>query len=120
MDKTVFVVDDIGTNLSVTKAVLDSHYSIVTISSGKKALALLEKITPNLILLDIDMPEMDGFEVMEKLQEQERFMKIPVIFLTAIIDKDVEDKGRKMGAVDFITKPFSAPVLLDKVHSHVG
>jgi len=120
MDKTIFVVDDVGINLSVTKAVLEDKYTVVTVSSGKKALALMEKITPHLILLDIDMPEMDGFAVMERLKSDDRYIDIPVVFLTAMHDRDAEAKGLKMGAVDFILKPFDTPVLLNKVAYHLA
>ncbi|MDR2168090.1 MAG: response regulator [Clostridiales bacterium] len=115
MDKTIFVVDDNATNLLVTKNALQGDYTVVTVSSGKKALVLLDKIRPDLILLDIDMPEMDGFEVMLNLKTSENYADIPVIFLTGLRDEGIEERGRQMGAVDFITKPFSPPILLERV-----
>jgi len=116
----IFVVDDVGTNLSVTRAVLEDHYNVVTISSGKKTLAIIEKITPNLILLDIDMPEMSGFEVLTQLKSNPRHQHIPVIFLSGMIDDEMKSQALNLGAVDFITKPFSPPELLKKVRLHIS
>jgi CheY-like chemotaxis protein len=79
---------------------------------------MLEKITPDLILLDIDMPDMDGFEVMDKLKAHEVYKSIPVIFLSAMKDQIVMQKSFGMGAVDFIRKPFVAESLLEKVIKH--
>jgi len=111
----IFVVDDVGTNLTVTKAVLEDLYDVVTVSSGKKALALIEKITPDLILLDIDMPEMSGLELLNHLKADARYQYIPVIFLSGMIDNETKSQALNLGAVDFITKPFSPPELLEKV-----
>jgi len=81
--------------------------------------AFLEKVVPDLILLDIEMPEMNGFEALEKLKSKEQFSEIPIMFLTGRTDADVEARGFEMGAVDFVTKPFSAPVLLNRIKTHL-
>ena len=117
MQKTIFVVDDNDTNLQAAKEALKGHYRVLTLPSGAKMFTMMEKITPDLILLDIEMPEMDGFQALSKLKET-GFI-IPVIFLTSLHDADVEVKGFQLGVVDFITKPFSAPVLINRIKSHL-
>jgi len=79
----------------------------------------MEKITPNLILLDIAMPEMDGFEALRCLKENENYMSVPVIFLTSMADASMEVRGFQLGVVDFIIKPFSAPVLVNRIKTHL-
>ena len=118
--KTIFVVDDSDTNLSMAEAVLEDQYRVMTMPSAFKMFALLEKITPDLILLDIEMPEMDGFSALQKLKLDNKWSEIPVVFLTGRNDADVEADGFKMGAIDFVTKPFSAPVLLNRLKTHLG
>ncbi|MDR2553966.1 MAG: response regulator [Fibromonadaceae bacterium] len=117
--KTVFIVDDADTNLAKAKQSLEDSYRVLTMPSATKMFALLEKIIPDLILLDIEMPEMNGFVALEKLMQNEKTAKIPVVFLTAQTDAAVESRGFEMGAVDFITKPFSEPVLLNRINSHL-
>ncbi|MCL2693661.1 MAG: response regulator, partial [Oscillospiraceae bacterium] len=111
MQKTVFVVDDSDTNLSMAKEALKEHYRVMTLPSAAKMFSLMERITPDLILLDIEMPEIDGFEALRRLKAGgTQFDNIPVIFLTGMTDTQVEVRGFEMGVIDFITKPFSAPV----------
>jgi putative two-component system response regulator len=117
--ETIFVVDDSDTYLFSTKRAMEEHYRVFTLPSASSMFKFLEKITPDLILLDIEMPEMDGFTAFEKLLENEETAKIPVIFLTATEDTDVETRVFEMGAVDFITKPFSQPVLLGRIANHL-
>jgi len=117
--KTIFVVDDSDTNLSMAEAVLEDQYSVMTMPSAAKMFALLEKITPDLILLDIEMPEMDGFMTLSKLKANTALQEVPVMFLTGRNDAEVEARGFEMGAVDFVTKPFSAPVLLNRIKTHL-
>jgi len=118
--KTIFVVDDNDVNLTKAKRVLEEHYRVLTIPSAIKMFTLLNKITPDLILLDIDMPEMDGFTALTKMKESESLDKIPVVFLTARNDDDVEAEGFRIGAIDFITKPFSPSVLLNRLETHLN
>ena len=119
MRKTIFVVDDSNTNLLVAKDALSDDYKVITLSSAPKMLALLDKVKPDLILLDIEMPEMDGIEALKQLKADPYKKDIPVIFVTAMSDSNVEALGFKLGVVDFLTKPFSKPVLLRRIKSHL-
>ena len=118
--KTIFAVDDSDTNLSLTKKALEEHYRILTMPSAAKMFTLLEKITPDLILLDIEMSEMNGVDAFKKLKANNAHGHIPVIFLTGRNDTAIEAKCFEMGAVDFITKPFSAPVLLNRIKTYLN
>jgi putative two-component system response regulator len=120
MQKTIFVVDDNDTNLSMAMEALKDQYRVITVPSAAKMFALLEKITPDLILLDIEMPEMDGFEALQHLKNNSIHSDIPVIFLTSMTDATVEVRGLQMGVVDFITKPFSEPVLTNRIKTHLN
>ena len=120
MHNTIFVVDDNDTNLAMAKEVLKEHYRVMTLPSAAKMFALLEKVCPDLILLDIEMPEMNGFEALEQLKSTTGLADIPVIFLTSDADAPTEDKGFQKGVVDFILKPFTAPGLLDRIKTHLG
>ena len=117
--KTIFIVDDNDTNLMAAKTALDGTYKAFTLPSAEKMFKLLEKITPDLILLDVVMPEMDGFQAMSVLKTDEKLKSIPVIFLTAKNDAESEIHGFEMGALDFINKPFSAPVLIKRIETHI-
>jgi putative two-component system response regulator len=117
--KTIFVVDDSDTNLSMAEAVLEDQYRVMTMPSAQKMFMLLDKVTPDLILLDIEMPEMDGFDALDRLKSDSSWIGIPIMFLTGRNDAEVEARGFEMGAVDFITKPFSAPVLLNRIKTHL-
>jgi len=119
MQKTIFVVDDNDTNLSMAKEALKEQYRVMTLPSAAKMFALIEKVTPDLILLDIEMPEIDGFEALQRLKNDASQVDIPVIFLTSMTDASVEVRGFQLGVVDFITKPFSAPVLLNRIKTHL-
>ena len=116
MDKDIIlVVDDDKTNLTLAQNILLPRYRIAASNSGQAALKYLENHRPDLILLDINMPDMDGFEVMEHLKQQETTKAIPVIFLTADNLAETEVKGFQMGAMDFVTKPFVPAILLSRV-----
>ncbi|MDR0219815.1 MAG: response regulator, partial [Lachnospiraceae bacterium] len=117
--KTIFVVDDIETNRITAKEALDAAYKTFALPSAPMMFKLLEKVTPDLILLDVDMPEMDGFAAMERLKADEKLRAIPVIFLTSMNDAATEIKGFEMGALDFLSKPFSPPVLLKRIETHI-
>ena len=119
MEKTIFVVDDNDTNLSMANEALKEQYRVLTLPSAAKMFALLKRIKPDLILLDIKMPDMDGFEALKYLKDDFTLADIPVIFLTSMTDAAVEVRGFQMGVIDFITKPFSAPVLLNRVKTHL-
>ena len=119
MQKTIFMVDDNVSNLAKVEEFLEEHFLVITLSSSSAMFAVLEKVIPNLILLDIDMPDMDGFETIKLLKCNERYADIPVIFLTGFTDSDTEAYGIELGAVDFITKPFSEPVFLRRIENQL-
>ena len=120
MQKTIFVVDDNDTNLSVVKEALNEQYRVMTMPSAAKMFAFMEKVTPDMILLDIEMPEVDGFEALSRLKGNASQADIPVIFLTSMTDVSIEVRGFQLGVVDFITKPFSPPVLLNRIKTHLN
>jgi putative two-component system response regulator len=107
------------TNLTVAENILAEKYNVITIPSGEKLFRLLERLTPDLILLDIEMPEMSGYEVIKELKDSEATKNISVIFLTATIDPASEVEGLNRGALDYITKPFSPELLLKRVEMHL-
>ena len=117
--KTVFIVDDDVTNLTVCVNALSESYNVFSFSSGRLLLKRLEKQTPDLILLDIDMPWMSGFEVLKQIKAKESSKDIPVVFLTAKIDVDSELEGLTLGAIDYIFKPFSPLLLLKRIEVHL-
>lgn len=116
----ILIVDDQPNNLKVLSSVLSDKYSLSVAESGIRALSILEKMTPDLILLDIMMPEMDGYEVCQRLKKDEKLKDIPVIFLTARTDIEDIIKGFEVGAVDYITKPFNFQELQVRVKTHLG
>ncbi len=118
----ILIVDDIAENIKLVMNFLkEDDYDFSYATSGSKALELLEqnKVNFDLILLDIMMPKIDGFEVCKKIKQNPRHNEIPIIFLTAKIDVDSIRKGFSLGAVDYITKPFNADELLARVRTHV-
>ena len=117
--KTIFLVDDNLTNLTVGKSALAEHYNVFTLNSGEKLLKMLEKNIPDLILLDIEMPEMNGYDVIKIIKDKEKTKHIPVIFLTARDDVEGELEGLSLGAIDYITKPFSPVLLLKRIETHL-
>ena len=117
--KIVIIVDDSLTNLNLARNALSMKYDVFTVSSGKKMFQILEKVTPDIILLDIEMPDMNGYDIIDKLKESERTANIPVIFLTAAIDPQSELRALSLGAVDYITRPFSQQLLLKRVEIHL-
>jgi len=120
MEKIVFLVDDNATNLTMAEDALVKQYRVIALSSAEQMFTALERFRPDLILLDIEMPEMSGFEAMKKLKTNEAHADIPVIFLTGRTDVISEAKGIELGAVDFIMKPFSEPVLLNRIKYHLN
>jgi len=117
--KQIVLVDDSPTNLSIGKNALSDTYDTLTIPSGEKLLNLLKTLHPDLILLDVDMPGMNGYEVIRILKEDEHTSDIPIIFLTAKGDVESELQGLTLGAIDYISKPFSAPLLRKRVETHL-
>ncbi|MBO7334207.1 MAG: response regulator [Lachnospiraceae bacterium] len=104
--KHILIVDDVTTNLRYIGEVLKENYILSMAKSGEQVFKILEKARPDLILLDIKMPQMDGFTVFSKLSSDEKFNSIPVIFLSGDNQEENEVKGIELGAKDFIRKPF--------------
>ncbi|MDR0717101.1 MAG: response regulator [Azoarcus sp.] len=117
--QTVAVVDDNVTNLKIARSMLSEHYDIYALPSARMLFDLLQKITPDLILLDIEMPEMSGYEAIKELKADARFRRIPVIFLTSRSDEGSELEGLSLGAIDYVTKPFSAPLLQKRIENQL-
>ena len=113
--KCILVVDDSITNLKFVDSVLREDYKLVLVKSGEKALQYLEKSPVDLVLLDILMPEMDGFETFRRIKELQQSREVPVVFFTADVDVESEIKGLGMGAKDFIRKPFVAEVMKHRI-----
>ena len=111
----IILVDDVKANLTMGRDLLRTFYEVYPAPSAARLFELLENIVPDLILLDIEMPDMNGYEALKKLKSDPRFAEIPVIFLTSKDDNDSEMKGFDLGAVDYITKPFSGPLLLKRI-----
>lgn len=115
----VVLVDDNAASLDQGKSLLQAHFSVMTFQSAALLFEYLEHDLPDLILLDVEMPEMDGFEAIEKLKTNPKYEHIPVIFLTASSDEESERKGFRLGAVDYIAKPFSAPLLQKRISNQI-
>ncbi len=118
---TVLIVDDNPTNLKLLFDLLnDAGYRVLAASSGQLCLKILDRANPDLILLDVMMPGIDGFEVCQKLKSQENTRDIPIIFMTALSDSDSTVKAFKIGAADYITKPFIEDIVLARVNAHLS
>ena len=117
--QVILIVDDQTTNLKILSSVLSRKYSLSLANSGPNALKYLEDNKPDLILLDVMMPEMDGYEVCSIIKQNEQIKDIPIIFLTAKTDIEDVVKGFDCGAVDYITKPFNITELLVRVRNHI-
>ena len=115
----IMLVDDNPSNLRVGKNILTEHYVVATAPSAEKMFALLENNVPSLILLDIDMPEMDGYEAIKILKAKPETYNIPVVFLTGKTELDDQLEGLALGAADYITKPFEPDKLLDRIRFHL-
>ena len=117
---SILVVDDQPTNLRVLLAFLQSHnFQLYIADSGARALSILSRVSPDLILLDVMMPDLDGFETCRRIKADEERKHIPVVFMTAL--DSVEDKmaGFSAGGVDYITKPFQQVEVLARIRTHI-
>ncbi len=116
----ILIVDDEKMNLKVLADLLKEDYSPVLARDGEQALQhALGELPPDLILLDVVMPQMGGYEVIKRLKDNDRTKNIPVIFVTSLDSVMDEEHGLKLGAVDYITKPFSPPIVKIRVHNHL-
>jgi response regulator RpfG family c-di-GMP phosphodiesterase/signal transduction histidine kinase len=112
----ILVVDDDAMNLHIAEKLLQDKFRVDCVDSGEKALAFLRVEQPNMVLLDLHMPGMDGFAVMRQMKAEPDYRDIPIIFLTADDDRDTEVRGFREGALDFVTKPFVADIMIQRIN----
>ena len=117
--KKIFLVDDTEFSLVRTKQFLKDYYAVYTLDSSAAMFELLEKVKPDLILLDINMPGVDGYETLKKIKAGEAYAEIPVIFLSGRDDEDSIIKGLSLGAVDHVPKPYTPKDLLDRIAANL-
>ena len=118
--QTVLVVDDTPQNITILGELLQPHYTVRATNSGERALqAVRSQPQPDLVLLDVMMPGMDGYEVLRRLKADKATQNIPVVFVTALGDEQNEEHGLELGAVDYIAKPFNPAIVLARVRTHL-
>jgi len=115
----LLIVDDIPINIEVLNEALEEEYEVLFATDGKNAIEIAVNELPDLILLDIVMPDIDGYQVCSQLKNKECTKNIPIIFITSKSDEEDETKGLKVGAIDYIIKPFSIPIVKARVRNHV-
>lgn len=118
--ETILIIDDSMFNVAYLAQLLGKEYNIISASNGTEGLAMAQNHLPSLILLDIEMPGLDGFQVVERLQHIKETQEIPVVFLTGIADAQIEERAFFSGAVDYIQKPFSGNVVCARVRTHIN
>ncbi len=116
---TVMVVDDAEENLMVLESILAKEYSLKLFNNAKEALDYAFATPPDLILLDVMMPDIDGFEACRRLKANPKLVDIPVIFITAKNEDEYEEQGFSVGASDFLHKPINAPIVVARVKTHL-
>jgi CheY-like chemotaxis protein len=119
MQNMVFIVDDNDVNLVMAAAMLENDYRVLTMPSAEKMFAILGKKRPGLILLDVEMPEMDGFEAIAVLKENPEWRDIPVVIHSSRKDECDLKQAYELGAVDVILKPFEPKLLLECINKHI-
>jgi len=119
---TILIVDDIEINRMILREILQDDYQIIEAANGIDTFKILfdDKILPTIVLLDIMMPDIDGFEVLERMKSSEETKNIPVLFITAADSDETESRGLKTGAADYITKPFNHDIVRARVDNHVN
>jgi len=117
--KLIFIVDDNDANLTLAASILEEEYRVLTMPSAQKMFSLLEKKKADLILLDIEMPEMTGLEAIVLLKQNPALKDIPVLFLTGWSDEKLISDAKNAGALDVINKPIVRSALLDHVKNHL-
>ncbi|MBE6034968.1 MAG: diguanylate cyclase [Clostridiales bacterium] len=118
--ETILIIDDSFFNIKLLKDILQKDYNIIYANQGEKGLEIAKAMQPSLILLDIEMPGLNGFQVMERLQAAKETQQIPVVFLTGVDDTATEEKAFFCGAVDYIRKPFCCNVVCARVRTHIN
>ena len=116
---SVLVVDDEKSNIMALSHILSPNYTVYTAKNGQSAIIAAEKYLPDVILLDIIMPDIDGYTVIAALKSSEKTQNIPVIFITGLSNSDDEEKGLSLGAADYIGKPFSAAIVKLRVQNQI-
>ncbi|WP_291325625.1 response regulator [Desulfovibrio sp. UCD-KL4C] len=117
--QTILVVDDTSSNIAIFSKILSSEFRIKAAKNGPKALEISFETPPDIILLDIMMPKMDGYEVCRKLKLTPKTKDIPIIFVTAMVDAENKSRALELGAVDFITKPINPSIVLERIRKHL-
>ena len=115
--KTILIVDDAPENLDLLSGILKSTYRVKVAKSGEHALKVIAKSAPDLILLDVMMPEMDGYEVCRRLKSDDSTKDIPIIFVTAMEQESDETKGFELGASGYLTKPISPAIVQARIRT---
>ncbi|SBS31379.1 Cyclic di-GMP phosphodiesterase response regulator RpfG [Marinomonas aquimarina] len=118
--KKVLVVDDLADNINILRSILQDTYDVLVAKSGDMAFKILESQLPDIILLDIMMPSMNGYEVCQRIKQSPNTAQIPIIFITAMTSAEDEEHGFSVGAVDYITKPITPRTTLARVASHLA
>ena len=118
--KKIILVDDNNTNLVACKKILKPYYEIFPTPSAEKMFKLMEHVIPDLILLDVEMPETNGYEAARMLKAKEEYKNIPIIFLSARDDPVSEQFGLNLGAIDYIHKPVVSSELLSRIEEHLS
>ena len=118
-NNSVLIVDDENMNMFALTHMLRPEYTVYAAKNGQSAIRIAKKQQPDVILLDILMPEMDGYEVLSELKSDEETRKIPVIFISGLINPEDEKKGLELGAADYISKPFNAETVRMKIHNQI-
>ena len=115
MDKLIFLVDDTNSVLALGASVLEAEFLVLTMSSAAKMFSILEKKQPDMIILDVEMPDMNGFEACAKLRDNLAWKNIPVLFLTGYIDEEIQSRAAELDALDVICKSEIGSGLLERV-----
>jgi len=118
--KKIIVVDDNNANLTACKNILKPYFEVFPVPTAEKMFELLEHIMPDLVLLDVDMPDVNGYEAAGRMKKNDKFKGIPIIFLSGRIDPKSEMFGLNMGALDYIHKPFVSELLLRRIEIHLS
>ena len=119
MEKSIFVVDGNDTNLMLAERYLEDAYNVITLPTVQKMFSLLAKVTPGLILLDVDIQDMDCFDVLFYLKSDQIYLHIPIIITLGSRDTYIDTRSIELGAADLMIKPFSPNLLLNRVKIHM-
>jgi len=119
MNSTIMIVDDMKLNIDILAESMSGDYTIIPATSGESAMKMLLRKKPDIVLLDVFMPHINGFDVLKFMKEHDELANIPVIFVTGERDSDVEEKGLALGAVDYVKKPYNPNVVRVKVQNHL-